>query len=189
MSELDKFIVEASASAVAGIQKTLRKRKGKPFLAKVPVFDKNQKPTEAQEDLRENFSAATVYAQTAMGNPESKKLYELRANGNLTAFNVALRDYMKPPKVKKIDTSSYTGNPGSTLTIRATDDFRVKAVKVTIYNAAGDLVEEGQATLNPVNRVKWIYAATQLIAILPGSKIKAVAEDIPGNTGQLEITL
>ena len=189
MAEIDKFIVEASASAVVGIEKTLRKRGDKSFLAKKPVFDKNQKPTEKQEDLRENFSAATNYAQAALANPESKKLYELRANANRTAFNVALRDYMKPPKVKKIETAKYTGNPGSTIKVRATDDFRVKAVSVTIYNAAGDLVEEGQATLDPVNRVKWNYAATQLIAILPGCKIKAVAEDIPGNTGQLEITL
>jgi hypothetical protein len=189
MPEIDKFIVEATSSEVAGRSKTLKKRGNTTYLSKKAVFDKNRKPTEKQEDLRENFSAATLYAQAALTNPESKKLYEKRANVSLSAFNVALRDYMKPPKVKKIITSSYTGNPASTIKVKAIDDFRVKAVKVTIHNAAGDLVEEGEATLDPLNKVIWNYAATQLIAILPGSKIKAVAEDIPGNTGELEITL
>ena len=54
--------------------------------------------------------------------------------------------------------------------------------------AAGALVEEGDAILNPVNRNQWIYTATQNNATLAGSVITAYALDLPGNKGSLEIT-
>jgi hypothetical protein len=189
MSNLDKLLVEAVSGAVIGEKLTVRKRGDKTYLAKQRKADKNRVPTPAQEQFREDFAAATIYAGSAMASPELKKLYDLRATGNSTGFNVALKDYLKPPRVKTIDVGKYNGTPGSTILVRAIDNFRVKEVKVSIYNAAGDLVEEGQALLDPVVRVKWIYTALQVIAQLPGCKIKAVAQDLPGNSGELEITL
>jgi hypothetical protein len=40
-----------------------------------------------------------------------------------------------------------------------------------------------------VNGVDWTYTATQANNLLTGSKIKAIATDVPGNEGALEITL
>jgi hypothetical protein len=73
--------------------------------------------------------------------------------------------------------------------ISAKDDFRVAEVIVSIRTAAGLLVEEGNAVLNPVKRDKWIYTATQNNAALAGSKILVTARDLPGNAGVLEATL
>lgn len=103
---------------------------------------------------------------------------------------MALRDFLKAPVVKKINTEMYNGTPGSTIIVHAKDDFRVAEVKVSIYlTSTGDLLEEGNATLAPINREKWIYTTSQANASLVGLTIIATATDLPGNTGVLEITL
>jgi hypothetical protein len=59
---------------------------------------------------------------------------------------------------------------------------------VEIYSAAGALLEKGNA-VQQGNGVDWIYTATQANNALAGSKIKAIATDVPGNEGTLELTL
>jgi hypothetical protein len=189
MSQQENFIVEASSSAVAGVEKKMKHRGKTKFLSKTPTFDKNRQPTLAQEEHLDRFSSATAYARAAMADPALEKIYSVRATKERSVFNLAVKDYIKVPKVKKVDVSAYTGNVGSTIQVFAKDDFAVKAVKVSIRNAAGDLVEEGNALIDPLDKAKWVYTATQVVALLPGSKIKAVAQDIPGNAGELEITL
>jgi hypothetical protein len=51
------------------------------------------------------------------------------------------------------------------------------------------LIEEGNAILNPTDRNKWNYTATQINAVPAGSVIIAVAKDLPGNTGELQVTV
>jgi len=95
---------------------------------------------------------------------------------------------MSPPVVKTIGTSAYTGVIGSTITIRAVDDFRVTGVLVEIFATSGTLLEKGNA-MQLTNGVDWIYTATLANATLTGSKINAIATDVPGNTGTLSVTL
>jgi hypothetical protein len=68
------------------------------------------------------------------------------------------------------------------------DDFRVTGVQVEIYAANDTLLEKGIAE-QQVNGVDWTYTATQANNLLTDSKIKAIATDVPGNKGTLEITL
>jgi hypothetical protein len=68
------------------------------------------------------------------------------------------------------------------------DDFRVTGVQVEIQAANGTLLEKGNA-VQQVNGVDWTYTATQANNLLTGSKINAIATDVPGNTGTLAITL
>ncbi len=110
----------------------------------------------------------------------------LRPRQNL--YSRAVEDLMSPPVVKSIGNRNYTGVSGSTITIRALDDFRVTAVQVEIYAAGGSLLEKGNA-VQQVNGVDWTYTATQANNPLTASKIKAIATDVPGNEGTMEITL
>lgn len=71
--------------------------------------------------------------------------------------------------------------------IHAKDDFRVVTVSVIILLPTGVLLEEGNAVLNPINRNKWTYKATQVNNELAGSVIIATAYDLPGNSGSLEV--
>jgi hypothetical protein len=68
------------------------------------------------------------------------------------------------------------------------DDFRVITVRVEIYAANGTLLETGDAEQN-TNGIDWSYTATQANNPLAGSKIKAIATDVPGNEGILEVSL
>ena len=72
--------------------------------------------------------------------------------------------------------------------VRAVDDFRVTGVQVEIYAANGTLLEKGNA-VQQVNGIDWTYTATQANSPLAGSKIKAIATDVPGNQGTLELTM
>jgi hypothetical protein len=65
----------------------------------------------------------------------------------------------------------------------------VAAVKVSIHNAGGVLIEEGNAILDPIFTEQWIYTATQENATLAGTVITAVATDLPKNKGKFSVTL
>ncbi|MFI5155234.1 MAG: hypothetical protein ACHQEM_03570 [Chitinophagales bacterium] len=118
-----------------------------------------------------------------------KNEYEKKASPGNTAFNVAFRDFLKAPVVKKIDASNYNGNPGSTIIANAKDDFRVAEVKLSIRTASGVLIEEGSAVLNPINRNLWTYTATQTNATVAGSVISCIATDLPGNKASLDLVV
>ena len=77
--------------------------------------------------------------------------------------------------------------PDSTIVVRAIDDFRVNSVKVTIKNAAGVPVEEGDAV--QISGLDWLYTATEVNNQFAGSRITATAVDLPNNSATLETTL
>jgi hypothetical protein len=106
-----------------------------------------------------------------------------------TAFNIAFRDFLRAPVVKKIEAANYNGNPGSTIIVHAKDDFRVAEVKLSIRTAAGVLVEEASAILNPISGNLWTYTATQTNAARARSVISCTAADLPGNKASLDLVV
>jgi hypothetical protein len=189
MAKINDNLLVKGARGNVGKQFVFKKRGDETHIARMPVINKNAVPTEKQEEIRDQFSAASLYAQVAVADPDLKKQYQKKASAGKNAYNVAFRDYLKAPEVKSLDTANYNGTPGSTIVIKAKDDFRVAEVKVSIRTSAGVLVEEGDAVLNPVDRNKWIYTAMQSNASPTGSKISATALDLPGNKGVLETTI
>ena len=95
---------------------------------------------------------------------------------------------MSPPVVKLIDTRDYKGAGGDRIVTRAVDDFRVTGVRMEIYAADGTLLEAGNAEQN-TNDVDWTYTTKQAINLPAGSKVIAIATDVPGNEGTLEVIL
>ena len=102
-------------------------------------------------------------------------------------YSRALEDFLSPPVVKLINTRNYKGAGGDTIVIRAVDDFRVTGVRVEIYAADGKLLEAGNADQD-TNGIDWTYTATETNPGPAGSKIRAIATDVPGNEGTLEVT-
>jgi hypothetical protein len=72
--------------------------------------------------------------------------------------------------------------------VKATDGFKVAAVRVSIRNAAGEPLEAGNAVMQ-VNGTDWLYTAVQANAAPAGSEVTAVATDLPGNSHSLTISL
>jgi hypothetical protein len=158
---------------------------GKTVVAKIPDRSESDNPSESQVKQRKRFQQAVLYGKGAIGNPETGELYKkAAAKQNRQAFNVAVADYFNAPDIDAIDVSEYTGNVGDKISISASDDFMVKAVKVSIINSDGSLVEEGDATHIAGNL--WEYIATQQNDNIEGDKIVVSASDLPGNITDAE---
>jgi hypothetical protein len=189
MARISNNQLVKGARGNVGRQFVYKKRGEDTHIAMMPVIDKNLKPTEDQSKIRDLFAAASQYAKGAMSSPDLKKEYQKKTSSRTTAFNIAFRDYLKPPVVREIDTEKYDGTPGSAIVVNAKDDFRVAEVKLSILHADGSLLEEGNAILNPIDRNKWTYTATQNNASPPGCTVSATALDLPGNKGTLNKVL
>ena len=147
-----------------------------------------KKPTEKQIAIQERFKLAVKYAQAVLEDPILLPFYEKLAGPDQSAFNMAFADGMKPPEIKDVSTVNYLGQVGDTIIIRAIDTFRVVAVKVTIRNAVGDQVEQGNAILQ-ANGLDWLYTATVANNELPGTKITVTAIDTPANATIKEVII
>jgi hypothetical protein len=110
------------------------------------------------------------------------------AKSGKAAFNRAVTNAYYPPKIIKVKTDNYSGRPGDSITVQATDDFKVAVVRVTIHDANFRLIEEGDADMQ-MNELDWIYVVAVANESLAGSKITAMAADLPGNKTLLTVTL
>ena len=129
-----------------------------------------------------------MYGKAKIKEPTEKAEYAEKAEGLVTAFNVAVADFMHAPHIDEIDLTGYTGQAGDTIRVRATDDFKVTQVRVTITNADGTLVEEGDA-VQQENTIDWVYSATAVNESTEGDKIVVSATDKPGHAAEQEQTL
>lgn len=175
------------ASGRIGEMLVFRQRGNKTFISKRPrrkeTFD-----TPKQSAVKERFKEAVVYAKSVLLDPDLKAEYEARTSGNQTAYNMALCDYFKAPEIKTVNYAGYTGKAGDTISIRATDDFKVASVQLSILDSTGAELESGAAQLS-ASGLDWIYTAKKANANLAGCKLSLKAFDLPGNVGSLEIEL
>jgi hypothetical protein len=179
MAKSAKNIVLHGASGKIGDQIVIRQRHGQTILAQAPG-EMQKPPTPAQQ--------AVVYGRGVMQQPGEKAEYAEKAAGPISAFNVAVADFMQAPHIDEIDLTGYRGQAGDPIRVRATDDFKVALVRVSIHNADGTLVEEGDAAQQP-NKLDWVYTATALNNSTVGDKITVRATDKPGRAGEQEMTL
>ncbi len=144
--------------------------------------------TPLQQGVRELFAEGVLYAREVIADEVKKALYQAKATGNQSAFNVALSDFCKAPEIRKYSVSDYTGQIGDKISIRAIDDFKVESVKLVIKSSTDSTIEEGLAVLS-ANGADWIYTATVANPTLPGTKLIMSAADMPGNITTQEVIL
>lgn len=138
--------------------------------------------TEKQLASRERFQRAAQYARAKMLDPAAKEMYKAMAGDEAFAnpFAAAVKDYLVPPKILSVEVSEYTGEVGSTIPIKVSDNLKTIQLRVAILTADGSTLESGEATLSPGD-VDWKYITTQALPVLAGSKIVVTAIDRPGN--------
>jgi hypothetical protein len=174
------------ASGALGNELVFRQRAGKTVISLPPVF-RADNPTASQQEVRTRFQEASAYAKAALANPETKAAYAARANAELSPYNLALADYFKPPIIQTAEAQNFSGSPGDTISIRATDDFKVQAVYVQIMDEAGTILEEGPATASAESTDTWAYTLAN--AQTAAAKAKVTASDLPGNQVSRELEL
>jgi hypothetical protein len=94
-------------------------------------------------------------------------------------------DYLKKPALKPLDLSTYRGHIGDVIEIRATDDLGLADLNVKIVAQDGTPIESGQAVEEGVSSGKWIYTATQPVALGSDVFIEVKGCDHAGNKVQL----
>ncbi|MBO9573208.1 MAG: hypothetical protein J7497_13535 [Chitinophagaceae bacterium] len=181
-------LIMAGTSGMLGKQVVFKERNGETYLSAPPTVNENRKATPTQLENQQKFTSAVDYAKTAIKDENIKAAYQSMAKRNQSAFNVAFNDAYNAPKVLGIIAQGYQGQAGNIIIVQAKDDFKVKSVKVSIRNAANQLIEEGEAIAN-ADGLNWTYTVTQANGNIADAKITATATDLPGNEGSLELTL
>ena len=184
MAKSRNNIVTAGLSGGVGNQLVFRQVNGETIVAKYP--NRKGSSTPKQIALNNKFAKATVYAKNALQNAALKKVYADQAakRPGVSAYAMAVADYLKAPIIDHIDTSAYTGvSSGEKINIEVADASKVMTVKVKIVAANSSA---GSATLS---EGKWVYTTTAINAALSGSKVLITANDRPGNVTTKEVTL
>lgn len=169
-----------------GDQIVFRQVNGKTLMCKSPIG--RGKTSAKQEQQQEKFKKASQYAKQALEDPVLSAEYALEAKRRkgLSAYNVAVADYLTSPTIEQVDISAYTGNVGEKIKVQAYDDYKVKSVKVYIHTSSSSLVEEGSAT---EQGIEWIYTTQTTNTNLSGSKITVKVTDTAGNESEQEVVV
>jgi len=183
MAQSKNNIVTHGLSGKVGDILVFSQRGGKTIVGKVPAH--SQAVTDKQLAVQSKFQQAVIYAQASLGDNALKAEYAAQAKKGLTAYNVAVADFFNAPDIQSVDLSNYNGGVGNTIAITVTDDFKVVAVRVKIYNADGSLVEEGEAVQQAMS-TRWLYTATADNQGIGGDKMIVQAIDNPGNMSAKE---
>jgi hypothetical protein len=180
MAKIKGNYVMQNVRGMFGKQVIFKERLGTPYVAAPPNVDENRVAKEEEQNNRNRFGEAVEFGKQAVKDPDLKKEYTALAKKGQTAYNVAVSDARIPPKIDSLLTHGYTGQIGSCILVHATDNVKVKRVRVAVYDDSMTLVEEGEAVDNGEG-IYWIYTAAVLLERIAGCKIEASAYDIAGN--------
>lgn len=169
-----------------GKELVFRQRAGQTVISLPPVA-RPDKPTLAQQAMRQRFRQAVRYARMVIANPALKEVYLDSIRYGANAYNTAITDCLTAPVITRIDLSNDGVSSGNIIRIWADDDFKVISVKVALFSAAGDLLEEGPAVADAENC--WRYTVIADAVTLAGGRVSAEVSDLPGNVGRKEIVV
>ncbi|WP_321297503.1 lipocalin/fatty-acid binding family protein [Marinifilum fragile] len=188
MAIVKRNLITTGLSGKLGKNLVFRQRKGKTILSVAAHY--SGKRTVAQEQQKNRFKKATLYANTQKHDSELMEEYNrvAKEKGIYSGYNLAVSDYFHPPTIEKIDTRNYHGEIGDIIEIIAFDDFKVKRIELEIYSIDGNLIEKGLAYKYDENG-KWHYAASVDNSEYKGNKIVVKAFDYPGNEKVKEVVL
>ncbi|NOT73547.1 MAG: hypothetical protein HOP08_01375 [Cyclobacteriaceae bacterium] len=179
---------QTELSGVFGESISVRKVNGRLVFTNRPK-KKRGAPTPKEIAHRERLSEAAQYAKSVAQDDELRALYAARVKGkHESAQSVAIGDFLNPPAVSAIEAAKYRGAIGNIIYVHASDDFQVIKVTITIIDADGVVVEEGEAVNDSKMRVnRWKYKTVAVNPTLKSTRIIAVAYDRPWNVGKREV--
>ncbi|SFO26633.1 hypothetical protein SAMN05428949_4716 [Chitinophaga sp. YR627] len=183
----DNIILKGAFGTIGDMLTLTRKRSGQLILGKKRRASRSA-PTDAQLEVQQRFKLGIQYAKAVLLDPVKKAFYAALAGPDQSAYNIALKDAVKPPEVISINTENYTGAIGGSILVRAVDSVKVARVRVNIRTATDENVEQGEAILQ-ANGIDWLYISTAVNAALEETVITATAIDTPGNEAMKEVVM
>jgi len=160
-----------------------RKQNGKVYVSIKPDMNGVQ-PSPAQAAHRERFRDAVDYGKTAMADSDLRKMYEQAAKEKGTpVFALIVADFLNVPSIRDVDLSAYNGQVNEVIKIKASDDFGLVSVRVTITDAqTGNPIESGDAFEIAPGAGLWLYNSTAAVSAGTTMNINVIATDRPGGT-------
>jgi len=179
MAKIEKNVVMHGASGKLGNQIVFRQGKGGQMIVSVrPSTGRNFNP--AQQAQQDAFRMAIAYAKSA----KDEAIYIAKAQGTTrSSYNAAVADWFGKPEVLEIDTTDWRGASEEIIRVQAQDDTQVTKVHVQITDAAGTVLEQGDAVA--ANGLWWEYTTTTNVPSMTNAKVRATAHDLPGNKHML----
>jgi hypothetical protein len=159
---VDNIFLKGFSGTVSQI--TFRQKGGKTIVSRKRRPGINATP--AQLENQEKFNDANRYAKSAIKDLVIKAIYKSAATGGQSAYNVALSDAFKGPKIKLISIRE------GIVSIKA-DKLLILKMDVQVLDKDGVILEEGQAA---VSGKYWKYA----ISVENGVKVIVTATNRPG---------
>ena len=179
MASTETNIILKGVSGMLGGQVVLKQINGKTVICKAPPKRGKNVP-DTQKKQMSRFQQAVAYARKMISEPNTRALYAAKTEPGKRVFNRALADFMKPPVVHEIDTFRCSGRAGDEITVKATDDFLVTGVKVSLYGPDRALIEQGECTPGDVESV-WVYSLHASFDEATICQVTAAARDFAGN--------
>ena len=171
MAKVVNNIFVRGLSGQVGGQFVIRRLKdGRTIVCKSPDFS-GRKLSESQQEHHGRVKKAAAYARSAS---RSNPIYAQLAEGTmLNAYNVAVRDWFRPPVIHRL------GRYGAAIRIWATDDVQVAGVTVFVKDEKGEILERGKAVQGRGDW--WEYVPSAM------GRVLVEARDLPGNTVTAEL--
>jgi signal peptidase I len=186
MSKIINNPIMKGVSGMLGDVVVFREYRGTTIMSNRPK--KSGVLTPQQEVSKSNFMRAVNYAKKQVADPITKAEYQPSSQSKMSsAYTAALTDYLTAPTIHEIDVAWYNGAIGDSIVMRASDDFKVMSVDVTILLPNGALAEQGAAILIPDSVDQYEYKATTAQMKAAGMKVIVTVKDKPGNTTLKEI--
>ena len=111
-----------------------RKHGDEHIMAHTPIVG-DHVPTPGQAAQQQRFKLAAIYGSAVLADPAKKEVYAAKAKQKgITVFALCIADFLHTPSMDNIDLSTYTGKPGETITIQASDEVAVAGVAVRILD-------------------------------------------------------
>ncbi len=181
MAKVQSNLVIHGLSGMLGRQLVVRRRKNGQYVLYAAPGARSKDMSDAQKQQCDKFRQAVLYAKGAQKTPEYQDAAKTRG---ISAYNVAIADFLHPPEIQKIDLSSYHGKADDKIAITAVDDVKVKTVGVMIVNDDGSLVEKGVAAAADQDSNQWLYT-TKCAAGSASVKIVVDVADLAGQVAQV----
>lgn len=181
MAKIKGNIIMQDVRGMIGKQVVIKERLGTQYICAKPVYNDNRHVSKAEQANRNRFAESTAFAKAAMLNPQLKQEYAaLTTKKGHTAYTTAKSDASHPPKIVSVIHQAYTGAIGSVIIVQATDNVKVKRVKVLIADAMNRVVEQGEA-VDHGDGFNWMYTTGVENVNVSGCTIEVRAYDISGN--------
>jgi hypothetical protein len=161
-----------------------KKYRGKTVVALKP--EGKRRVSEAQSEHQQTFSQAATWAKAAVKDQELYPIYKaLGDQREISAYAAAMADALKPPAIKGLDLTEYSGQAGDPIYFLATDNGEVRKALVAISDADGRTLEEGSAVEIDGDTGYRMYTTNSAIPVDTTVVVTVKVIDRPGNITEL----